>query len=425
MKTHLGIIGALLAPGPVLATVLNIGTIEQPVNLGPKADPSRIPLGPVVVESNHDYGIHSVISDPRPCTHGAIAWDKGLELNMNLASAFGIEVVPDDGTQVPRVPVTIRVRDWPAPAYSPYRKDQVLAATLHCLLRSVHAPPQTPLKVVVDAVNPEDARNLRGYAGTYLTAEADDHGGPTPVPGTRLDTDWRGVTWVVFSDHKAPDPGVESRPPSALIPFHIPDETDDVTFELLPVWTGDTWKEERAKLLLQPVTLFYDRYDKSRSSGPDINSFSRLGPVAQGTWEREVDGTELAIRLQAPADGLPERLAPTLAALCHAAVLSLHPTVDVPLTISFRVPKALRDSMKPFFASKDWTARKAERGGDTILSCQFVWDHQLRAITKGSVPLGDLISQTDRPWSVTFDPAVLHPAQPAEDGALPEKEPDA
>jgi hypothetical protein len=72
--------------------------------------------------------------------------EKGIELNMNLASAFGIEALPSDSTNVPRAPVTIRIKDWPA-----YRKEQVVAATLHCLLRSVRAPPKSPLKILIEA----------------------------------------------------------------------------------------------------------------------------------------------------------------------------------------------------------------------------------------------------------------------------------
>jgi hypothetical protein len=49
---------------------MTAGTVEQPINLGANANPSRIPLGPVVVESNHRYGRHLLISAPRPITHG-------------------------------------------------------------------------------------------------------------------------------------------------------------------------------------------------------------------------------------------------------------------------------------------------------------------------------------------------------------------
>ncbi len=77
--------------------------------------------------------------------------EKGVELNMNLASAFGIEVLPSDSTHVPRAPVTIRIKDGPVSVYSPYRKDQVVAATLHCLLRSARATPKVPLKILIEA----------------------------------------------------------------------------------------------------------------------------------------------------------------------------------------------------------------------------------------------------------------------------------
>ncbi|MFP6856545.1 MAG: hypothetical protein VCA73_04695 [Roseibacillus sp.] len=135
----------------LVATTGEVGTIEQPINLGAKADPNRIPLGPVVVESISGWGWHAIISVPRPCTHGELRMEKGIELNMNLASAFGIEALPSDSTNVPRAPVTIKIKDWPVPVYSPYRKEQVVAATLHCLLRSVRAPPSPPLKILIEA----------------------------------------------------------------------------------------------------------------------------------------------------------------------------------------------------------------------------------------------------------------------------------
>ena len=93
---------ALLASPSAIAhaTVMSLGTVEQPVNLCAAADPSRIPLGPVAVESNHGYGIHEVIVAPRPCQHGAMTWKGGLELNQNLASAFGISLEIEDDTQI-------------------------------------------------------------------------------------------------------------------------------------------------------------------------------------------------------------------------------------------------------------------------------------------------------------------------------------
>jgi len=62
------------------ATVVGLGTIEQPVNLGRRSDPASIPLGPVAYESNHSYGIHAVISASRACQHGTMELEKGEEL---------------------------------------------------------------------------------------------------------------------------------------------------------------------------------------------------------------------------------------------------------------------------------------------------------------------------------------------------------
>ena len=75
---------------PLHATNAGLGTVDQPVNLGAQADPSRIPLGPVAVESNYNYGLGPAISAPRPSLHGAMEWEKGSILDQNLASVFGI-----------------------------------------------------------------------------------------------------------------------------------------------------------------------------------------------------------------------------------------------------------------------------------------------------------------------------------------------
>ena len=121
----------------LVATTGEIGTIEQPINLGAKADPSRIPLGPVVVESISGWGWHAIISVPRPCTHGELRMEKGIELNMNLASAFGIEALPSDSTNVPRAPVTIKIKDWPVPADSPRSEEHTseLQSQAHLVCR--------------------------------------------------------------------------------------------------------------------------------------------------------------------------------------------------------------------------------------------------------------------------------------------------
>lgn len=134
---------------PCHATEVSACTIEQPVNLGSKSDPARIPLGRVGVISNYDYGIHWYIGEEQSCPGGAMHWEGGLELNQNLASVFGISVEAQDSTQISAFPVTLRVKPWKPPGYSPYTKDQVLAATLWCLLHRTHGTPEHPLDIRV------------------------------------------------------------------------------------------------------------------------------------------------------------------------------------------------------------------------------------------------------------------------------------
>lgn len=145
-----------IIPAPCFATAVGTSTIEQPVNLGTKSDPQRIPLGRVGVISNYGYGIHRMIGEARACPDGAMRWEGGSELDQNLASVFGISVEAEDPTQILAFPVTLRVKPWKPPGYSPYSKDQVLAATLWCLLRSTGGTPDTPLDVRVVAEGSDD-----------------------------------------------------------------------------------------------------------------------------------------------------------------------------------------------------------------------------------------------------------------------------
>jgi hypothetical protein len=71
-------------------------TVVQPINLGPNADPARIPLGQVGVVSNYNYGTLDVISEPRHCPDQPMRWEGGSELDQNLASVFGISVEAGD-----------------------------------------------------------------------------------------------------------------------------------------------------------------------------------------------------------------------------------------------------------------------------------------------------------------------------------------
>lgn len=411
MKTISTLLALLSAGGSLCATVVGVDSVEQPVNLGANADPSRIPLGPVAVESNHGYGKHPIISAPRPCTHGVLKLKDGIELNMNLASAFGILVVPEDSSNVPHSPVALEIKDWPVPAYSPYRKEQVLAAVIHCLLRSTGASPKRPLKIQIKAEDPDDQRMLKGYAGNYISVAKD---GPSPVPGTHLTSDARGVTWVVFSEASAPEPKALRRPPPAIVPMCF-QEGEHVA--LVPVWAGDDWADA-APVLTQPVTLFYDVYQPGHTFGPDINYATHSKLIFLYNLKEQGGHYSLSLYVGKPKTNYTH-LTNTLCATLYAAVLTTQPTEQKPLMVTISIIHEMIAELPAFANDPLWTVSdpKPLKGGRD-LSAKFVWDPVHGRLSSGSIPAGTLKRSERSRWYLDFYEtpvaAARKPALPAE-----------
>lgn len=369
-------IGALSAP--LSATNPGTGTIEQPVNLGAKADPSAIPLGPVACESNYGYGIHPVISAPRPCWHGAMEWQGGTELDQNLAHVFGISVEPRDSTQVPTLPVVLHIKARPVPAYSPYSREQVLAATLHCLLRGVSASPGTPLVVEIATDDPADQAWAGKFGGEYINASGRDGlpVDPTPVPGTRLETDAMGVTRVVFPDILKV-PGAAPRPP-VLIPFRLGGDggPEVATWNLLPVWPGDS-VEQPLDAICRPFGVSYDLFNPASPAIPEVHALIASGRSIHWSLERTPEKTTALL-------GFVGIDAGDLGAFLHALVFTLQPTEEQPLEITLQP----YSNPAPFFATyldaDGW--EEAQAGGDPALRGTFVLDSSTGKLLRGSVP---------------------------------------
>jgi type II secretion system protein G len=374
------------------ATNVGVGTIEQPVNLCAFADPASIPLGPVAMESNYDYGIYSIISDPRPCLHGAMEWKEGTALDQNLAHVFGIVVDPQDSTQVPHQPVNLRVKAWPAPAYSPYTREQVMAATLHCLLRSIRATPKLPLQIEVITDNPADKSWADKFAGSYVTqAETDGPPAkPTPVPGCRVETDRLGISRVVFPGitKKAAAP---ARPP-VMIPFqpHGENESERPTWYLLPVWTGDT-DSEPLEVLGQPYTLYYDRFNPSDSPNPQVNALFEGSSALDWSIHESPTGTiaHLGFGVVDPRN---------LAAFLHAVVISVQPSAATPLTITLTPHGDAPEYFQECLDAGGWTLEK--RGGRDAVTGTFVLDSDSKLV-KGSIPGGTLVREAGKLLKMT------------------------
>jgi hypothetical protein len=371
------------------ATNVGLSTIEQPVNLGAGSDPARIPLGEVATESNYHYGRGPVITAPRPALHGEMEWKSGIEINQSLASVFGIRVNNHDA---PHSPVTILLKNHAIPPYSPYSREQVLAATIHCLLRSNGGSPSAPIQIEIIAESPADQKAAAKYAGDYINTP-DQHDGPpiklTPVPGTRLETDARGVTWVVFPEVKA-KPATPARPP-VLIPFRLGGEggSDFATWKLLPVWpgTGHTWEESLA-MLGRSNPLFYDCFNPGDGHGPETHALFAGNPR----------GSVHGFQVISSDDGISAHLmypntdAETLSALLLALVVSAQPAEDRPLTISLETgmnapPAWLADFQNcTGWKSAEKPVMPGDRGMKLILSCAFVWDPENATLAKGGVP---------------------------------------
>ena len=359
---------------PCSATVVGTSTLEQPVNLGTKSDPGRIPLGRVGVISNHGYGVQLMIGEARPCPDGAMRWEGGSELDQNLASVFGISVESEDSTQISSLPVTLRVKPWKPPGYSPYTKDQVLAATLWCLLRSTGATPENPLDVRVVAEGPDDKTLEARYSGKYVTRPGKDQKDvpQVKVTGTVIEEDAKGIAWVVFPDIARKDPFVSLSP--GMIILEEGGE-GDAGWYILPVWGNGRDEDQFLRLNGWSAAMCYSSWHSRGVT--EANSFLAEGGASDLRAERG-DKSDSVIF------DFPRVKEATLAADILALVISVQPTEARPLTVSVVVDEP---GIYPAFRS---AAGWQETQHDGAIECEFVWDAAARKMTKGSVPLVQL-----------------------------------
>lgn len=373
-----------MTPLRCLATNVGISVVEQPVNLGAKSDPARIPLGRVGVISNYDYGIHRIIGEARACPDGAMRWDSGSELDQNLASVFGISVEAQDSTQIMAFPVTLRVSSWKPPAYSPYTKDQVLAATLWCLLRCTHGTPERPLDVRVVAEAPDDKPLEGKYSGRYVTERGKDEKEvpSVKVAGTIIEDDARGIAWVKFPEvtPKVPNPA-----PSPVM-IILKDEGDDESgWHLLPIWGNDGGERDFLRLNNRSAAMCYSTWHSTGIT--DANSFLAEG----GAMDFRATANDMSCSASFSYPRVPQA---TLAADILALVISAQPTEAKPLTVSFHVEESALSRFPAFHGAAGWKETRNSANPNLItLEGEFVWDSTANKLTKGSIPLVELKSR--------------------------------
>lgn len=377
LLTALVVVVWALSP-EVWATAVGTGAVKQPMNMGPESDPKRIPVGWVPCESNHGYGTIELISTPFPMMHGGWRWDGGIELNGNLPSAFGISVEPEDTTNLPHSPVVIRVRKQTPPRYSPYTKEQVLLATLRCLMDSVRSTELRPLKVTVKVEDPKDEA-LKRFSKDYVTQQMGEvEFEPTPLPGVSKEVTPGGMEMIVF-DAVA---DVEDAPATAepvWVPFPLEGEMV-AGYLVLPAWKGNTHEAELLGSLGRPWPVLQDRFDPS-TGNPDANLMTRSGKIGHFGVQRAEDAVYIHVDVHASQDVATRR---DLAAVCWATVLSERPKGGKPLIISLELHEPVAEAFQEWI-KEGWEVSKS--GNDLpMLSGTFVWDVEKGVLTKGKIP---------------------------------------
>lgn len=389
---------------PLGATVVGRAMIEQPLNLGSHADPARIPLAEVGTWSNNFYGIHEVIGAPRPLAHGAFGTPFGVELNANLASAFGISVEPEQSTLVPELPVSLRIKAWPKPNYSPYTREQVVAATIHCLLRAVIATPKCPLKLRIVAEDPQENQGLQKFASDYVNAPNDSGKSvvpvmPTPVPGCHIEIGSALLPTVVFDDppHHEPVPSMKL----GFVPCDL--ETGEFGGEglaLLPVLAGEGWHGEPLDIVTLSAPLVYNCFTLHRVDN-EANDLIERGKIGRHPRTGEYPGytwidPHVVVPDNAPVTESDTRL---VAAMCHAFVLTCRPAAAKPLRI--RLPR----SIEAFATHPAWqpVTDQTDLRDENRIECAFVWDPEKMQVSGGGTPGHHLERTKLGTWRVVRD----------------------
>jgi hypothetical protein len=374
------LVAAILLSGftPCSATSVGISTVEQPVNLVAHSDPTRIPLGRVGVISNYDYGIHYKIVESRPSPQGAMKWKNGSELDQNLAAVFGISMEISDSSQILVAPVTLRLNAWKPLAYSPYTKEQVLAATIWCLIRNTASSPERPLELKVVTESEDDKLLEVKYSGKYINQPDEDKNitATKNIGGTTIEEDARGIAWVILPGTKA-DKLFKPLSPALIVTENIGD--GDTGWYIMPVWGNGENPEDFLELNNYSANMIYSAWgiEGLRNANTFINQPGAGSlRVAHNETSTEVD---MGYRYGAHE---------SLAANIFALILAQQPTAKHPLIVSFGMENSQLEKFSAFRKATGWVESKPIPSNPNYneLKCEFVWDSKTSKLTKGSIP---------------------------------------
>lgn len=378
LPTYLIAVSLLSGFTPCFASAVGVSTIEQPINLVSHSDPTRIPLGRVGVISNHGYGIHYKILESRPSPQGAMKWENGSDLDQNLAAIFGISLEIPDSTQLLHEPATLRLNTWKPPAYSPYNKEQVLAATIWCLIRSSGSSPESPLELRIVAEAAGDKLLEAKYSGKYFCNPDEDKkiAATANVGGTTIEEDPRGIAWVILPG-TTKDKSFKPLSPAFIISENIGE--GDEGWHILPVWGNGENSDDFLKLNHYSANMLYSAwYSKGLQ---DANSFINHHGSKNLTVTKNETSTNVSLGYQYQAQE-------SLAANIFALILAQQPTEKHPLVISFALEDSQLEKFPEFRKANGWQETKPHPSNPNYneLKCEFVWDAKNSKLIKGSLP---------------------------------------
>ena len=382
MKHHLTFLFILLLCPLLKATSESVTMIPQPANLVGDSVPGCIPLTSAVCFANYNYGIHKMISAPHPFIRGAKDWKRGTESNANLASVFGIRVKPTDDTSVPYAPVEIHLKDWEIPAYSPHTKEEVLAATIHCLLLSCRPGPGNPLDLRIIAENEKDLTWAKPFEKKYITRPGENNESitPTPVGNSFIKTDGFGIRYVISkkTNPKHLTPNINP----AILPVTYGDrgDTEYILPALVPTWEGS---DHALDYLSLPNGHFHNISTSGLKFTLESNAFL-------------VGNQDFSLESQ-PADDVVEvnmmvfnQSLDDLSSGIAAAVMTTRINHDKPMKISVGSFATDSELIEALLETPGWV--KSETGGLVEATATLDYDPKTKSLAKGTLPGGIIIS---------------------------------
>lgn len=267
----------------------------------------------------------------------------------------------------------------PPPAYSPYTKEQVLAATIWCLIRSTGSNPERPLELVIVTEAAEDKLLEAKYSRKYISQPDEDKkiAATKNVGGTTIEEDARGIVWVVLPGTKA-DKSFKPLSPALIISENSGE--GDAGWNIMPVWGNGENPKDFLELNNYSVNMIYSAWNTDGLKNANSSSIHDGGSSGLDVTHNETS-THVGMSYQY---GSQEALAANI----FAIILAQQPTEKHPLLISFGVENSQLEKYAAFRKSAGWVESKPNPSNPNYneLKCEFVWDAKASKLTKGSIP---------------------------------------